>query len=222
MSRWTWSQHLQHPFLSASIAHLLLHRLWPFSTRFCAGGPRLLCGEPTGPPEVPEGASMELSSDGLFSMFCSRARHGINVAIRNLSWPEPGVQFGHPVCAVTHKLCPVGVGSQVIPSVAGTSHAFAPSSAPGCPNPPALAASTQLVHSLLFVTLSQRHIPIAEKTTCLVSSTAAHTLGQKFVFYTTSRYRPVYRPVSALQFQTRAARVMPAAPQTLSTGCSVS
>lgn len=118
---------------------------------------------------------------------------------------------------MTHKLCPVGVGSQVIPFVAGTSHPFAPSSAPGCPEPPALAASTQLAHLLLFVTLSRRHILIAEKTTCLVSSTAAHTLGLKFVFYTTSRYRPVYRPVSALQFQTRAARVMPAAPQTPST-----
>lgn len=114
-------------------------------------------------------------------------------------------------CTVTYKLCPVGVDSQVVPSLAGTSKAFAPSSAPGCPNPPALAASAPFAHSLLFVHLSQRHIPTAKKTTGLVGSTA---LPEVCFLHNCAVSTREASCASAAIPNTHCPGAMPAAPQT--------
>lgn len=80
-----------------------------------------------------EGTSVKLSSEEPASTPYSRGQRAIAVAMTNLSQPKPATRFWpSPTsrCAVTHKLCPVAVGPQVTPSVAGPSHAFDPSPTP--------------------------------------------------------------------------------------------
>lgn len=118
---------------------------------------------------------------------------------RCVVWSSPA-----SFCVVTHKLCPVGVGSEVIPSVAGTSHEFVPSSAPKSTRPGHVHTACALAPVCTLITTSY---PNSRE------NNAAHVQHHCLQFVFLHRYRPVYRPVSKSK-HALTAWAMPAAPQT--------